>query len=262
MSDGEQEFEALDTNQIKMAEFLIEEQHPIAKTHYDIAFPWLCCISKCIRKSKERGEQDDIKNGPKQPLLDQKSMPDSKEAKKLRAMEKKKSQRNQMVKEDMKGVDPFFSLGFGLIAYRKTLFSLMMLFFVMSSITFPILQTYSSGVAINTNTTTSKFGVYSLANMGYSSIQCNSVPFGMEKLVLQCPYGSISGIVKDGVGINPKGSGSRDACLINSNNTDCSKNLDMVEFNKTFNSDCVGNQTCSFTFDSSSNYLLGNDATC
>jgi len=120
----------------------------------------------------------------KQSLLDNLNIPLSKEAKKLRAMEKKKAQRNKEFDKDMQGVDPFFSLGFGLIAYRKTLFSLMLLFFVMSALTYPILDTYKAGTAIDVNTTTSKYGMYSLANMGYSSLQCNSVPLGMEKLVL------------------------------------------------------------------------------
>jgi hypothetical protein len=34
-----------------MAEILIEEQHDIAQTPYDIAFPWLCCIYGCIRRN-------------------------------------------------------------------------------------------------------------------------------------------------------------------------------------------------------------------
>ena len=53
----------------------------------------------------------------------------------------------------MKDLDPFLSLGFGLIAYRKTLFSLMILFFVMSVVTYPILKTYEAGGAIDTGST-------------------------------------------------------------------------------------------------------------
>ena len=116
----------------------------------------------------------------------------------------------------MKGLDPFLSLGFGLMAYRKTLYSLMLLFIVMSVITYPILKTYEAGGAIDVENTITKYGVYSLGNMGYSSLQCNTVPFGMGKLVLSCPYGSISGIVENGLGINEKDGGNTDACLVNS----------------------------------------------
>ena len=58
-----------------------------------------------------------------------------------------------IIKKDMKDLDPFLSLGFGLIAYRKTLFSLMILFFVMSVVTYPILKTYEAGGAIDTGST-------------------------------------------------------------------------------------------------------------
>ena len=248
----EKDFQALKTDQIRMAQMLIDEQHPIAKTPYDIAFPWLCCFCGCIRKC--RAHDNEVKkeeNNLKQSLLDNLNIPLSKEAKKLRAMEKKKAQRNKEFDKDMQGVDPFFSLGFGLIAYRKTLFSLMMLFFVMSALTYPILDTYKAGTAIDVNTTTSKYGMYSLANMGYSSLQCNSVPFGMEKLVLQCPYGSISAIVENGVGINPYKSDDAHrtvACLKNEVNTACSDKFDVAKFKASFNTDCVGEKSCHFTF--------------
>lgn len=158
----------------------------------------------------------------------------------------------------MKGLDPYLSLGFGLIAYRKSLFSLMCLFMVMSVTTHPILTTYESGIAIDANLTTSKYGTKSLGNLGYSSIQCTSVPFGMGKLVLSCPYGSISGIVKNGLGINEKGSNYTTACLVNATtfgNDVCSNDIDSTTFYDDFDNNCIGNETCSFTFGATNKYV-------
>ena len=157
----------------------------------------------------------------------------------------------------MKNEDPFLSLGFGLMSYRKTLYSLMILFFIMSGVTNPILETYKSGIGINANTTTSKYGIYSLGNLGYSSLQCNPVPFGMGKLVLTCPYGSISGIVPNGLGINAKGSTTMDACLVSNatdiDNKSCSDQLDKDMFMKDFDKNCVGYESCSFTLNTTNN---------
>ena len=85
--------------------------------------------------------------------------------------------------------------------------------------------------------------------MGYSSLQCKTVPFGMGKLVLSCPYGSISGIVENGLGINEKDGGNTDACLVNSTvfkNDICS--VDTTTFYDEFDKNCVGYESCSFTF--------------
>ena len=51
--DAPKEFKSLDENQIKMAQILIEEQHPIAQTHLEIAFPWICCCCGWFRKEDE-----------------------------------------------------------------------------------------------------------------------------------------------------------------------------------------------------------------
>ena len=99
--------------------------------------------------------------------------------------------------------DPYLSLGFGLIAYRYTLMSITCLFLLLSAVSYPLLQTYKKGGAIDTNYIESKFGNYSLANLGYSSVQCKTVPFYQQKMTLSCPYGEIGSIVPDGFGVTP-----------------------------------------------------------
>jgi hypothetical protein len=55
-----------------MAEILIEEQHDIAETHYDIAFPWLCCLWGFIRRCRESDEESsgEKKKDAKQSLIE------------------------------------------------------------------------------------------------------------------------------------------------------------------------------------------------
>jgi len=118
-----------------------------------------------------------------------------------------------------------------------------MAFAAFSVITFPILETYSNGTGINESTST-RYGRFSIANLGYSSVQCSSIPVAMGKMALTCPYGNITNLVENGVGINSVDSPVRDACLVDfgleSGNAKCSSNMDHTKVVDTFNSECVG----------------------
>jgi hypothetical protein len=61
--------------------------------------------------------------------------------------------------------------GFGLIAYRGTLFSLAIFFACMSILVYPMINSFNGGTAITASVQTN-YGNYSIANLGYSSIQC------------------------------------------------------------------------------------------
>jgi len=43
---------------------------------------------------------------------------------------------------------------------------------------------------------------YTIANLGYSTVQCKSTNMMTNKLFLQCPYGKISSILPGGIGLN------------------------------------------------------------
>jgi len=119
--------------------------------------------------------------------------------------------------------DPYLSLGFGLIAYRRTLFSLSVGFAIMSAIMYPTIKAYSQGGAIDFEATETPYGLFSIANLGYSSVQCGTVPFNQQSLILTCPYGVITRIVDEGkgFGVTPVSSPHRDACL----RTDTNQNI-------------------------------------
>jgi len=79
--------------------------------------------------------------------------------------EKKKAQRLQGEAED-----PFDQLGFGLMAYRKTIWTLVCLFGALSLVVAPVIKVYSAGDGIDTKFVKTSFGEYSLGNLGYSSV--------------------------------------------------------------------------------------------
>jgi hypothetical protein len=86
---------------------------------------------------------------------------------------------------------------------------------VLSIIAYPMIHTYQNGGAIDTFVTQTKYGVYSLANLGYSTVQCGTMPFNQKELTLSCPYGRIEKIVNQdqGFGVTPFDSDAVDACL-------------------------------------------------
>jgi hypothetical protein len=99
--------------------------------------------------------------------------------------------------------------------YKKTLFQLMKIFFMFSIITYPLLYSYQHqtfpGIPEETST---KWGKSSLANLGYSRVQCTVVPISFNKMSLTCPYGYMTKIVEGGVGINSRKGIHPDGCLI------------------------------------------------
>jgi hypothetical protein len=78
-------------------------------------------------------------------------------------------------------------------------------------------STYENGGAIDMEVTPTKFGNSSIANLGYSTVQCATIPFNQKALTLTCPYGKITNIVDEGngFGATPFNSPARDACLRN-----------------------------------------------
>lgn len=58
----------------------------------------------------------------------------------------------------------------------------------------PVIYEYGHSHAINTNITSTPYGMFSIANLGYSSVQCRSVGLNMKTFVMTCPYGKIQGI--------------------------------------------------------------------
>jgi hypothetical protein len=94
---------------------------------------------------------------------------------------------------------------------------------------YPVIKIYEGGMAIDIEQVDTNYGIYSIANLGYSSVQCKSTPFTMRQMVLTCPFGDITSILDEGTafGVTPASSTKKDACRRSENysNLECSKKL-------------------------------------
>ena len=100
----------------------------------------------------------------------------------LRAMRLKKKEADLLKKKDVQQLgDPYLIYGFGLIAYRNTLFILSMAFIFFTVLALPLIETYKTGTSWKEGN--SKFGYLSLGNLGYNSVQCQNMQLNMARTV-------------------------------------------------------------------------------
>ena len=257
MEDEGELMQSLNKQQVEMAQMFVSELHPISETPISTSFPWLCgwvyyARRCCGWERRPKKVYDDTEFAGKHLTKEQKKMKRLRERKKIQDAQKQ-------IDDD--GKDPYLSLGYGLIAYRKTLFAMSMAYVLFSLFAYPIIQTYHESNAIHDSVST-RYGRYSIANLGYSSVQCGTIPFGMAKMVLSCPYGNITSMVVNGTGINSMNSNNRDACIIDNSqfsNSKCSGYLKEDLIKTQFDQHCLGERTCTFDFSNRWDYLQGAD---
>jgi len=71
----------------------------------------------------------------------------------------------------------------------------------------------------------------------------------MNNMQLSCPYGVMTGIVENGVGINKENAEIRDACLVDDakfGNKNCSDKINMSVINDFFTANCINKNSCDF----------------
>ena len=88
-------------------------------------------------------------------------------------------------------------------------FSLIALFSI------PVIILYRSGGGINFNIDVkSRYGLFSIANLGMDTVNCAVIPFVLESFHLKCPYGKLGELKSNKFGINTYKSEFRDACIV------------------------------------------------
>ena len=90
--------------------------------------------------------------------------------------------------------------GYGIVAYRNTLFTMILAFLVFTVLAVPSMMFYSRGTAYSLNYKgTVGNEIYSIGNLGYSNIQCENAPLGIGIMTMACSYGTIGKIVDYGI---------------------------------------------------------------
>ena len=83
--------------------------------------------------------------------------------------------------------------GVGLNIFRSFLEDMPKLFGLIGLISIPVIILYRSGGGINLNIDAkSKYGLFSIANLGMDTVNCAVIPFNLESFHLKCPYGKLS----------------------------------------------------------------------
>jgi len=59
--------------------------------------------------------------------------------------------------------------------------------------------------------------------MGYSSSQCQRIPFDLLKITMFCPFGYVTDVKY--LGINPSGILDRDSCVSTKDNAKCNNHI-------------------------------------
>ena len=279
--------------QVKLAKKEIEELHPIKKTPLDVSFPVIFwpwgALKRCCKDDAKEEQEADNKVAFLAGFGDKFADANDPNVKKRLAAkaerERKKAEAAKLAKRDF-STDPIGAYGFGLIAYRGTLGALVGFFFCMSFLLSPVIYDYEHSHAINTNITQTPYGMFSIANLGYSSVQCRSVGLNMKTIVMTCPYGKIAGIsdfewndpqnpqpennAGPAFGLNPAkiigedevkyDNTFKDACRRQTSfpdeygeyqpkfsNKECSEELDEEKIKTTFEA-CRGEESCQITF--------------
>jgi len=117
------------------------------------------------------------------------------------AKKSKKQKKNNLTNEEKLAENPLARLGFGIVAYIDILWTLIVVFGIFSILLLPTLHYYQAGTGYKlvSNTT---YETATLGNLGYSSVQCKSMPIEIGTLQMQCPYGVIGEVLDYGVNLN------------------------------------------------------------
>ena len=137
-----------------MAYEIIDENHPLNQTPLEKAFPILKPFIKCCKKEEQQEE------GFQQHLLDDKQK------------RKGTKQKKPKVSEEDLNRDPYLLLGYGMIAYRDLMLTLICIFALFSALMIPAFIFYTGQAGYGTTDGVGFASAYSLGSFGYSYVGC------------------------------------------------------------------------------------------
>jgi hypothetical protein len=153
--------------------------------------------------------------------------------------------------------DPYNALGFGMVAYRDLMLTLMCLWGACSLLMAPALHYYSSGSGYGGSY--GSYDKYSLGNFGYSTTECQTVPVDLNKITMECTYGVISDIYY--IGINPSNMSDKDTCSPSDYNAECTVALNITFLELVESNITSGDLTSSYSYTYTSDELWDSSVT-
>lgn len=180
------------------------------------AFEWLGAVT-CYKKAQVDDNYEQVKSDTEKSKT---VMVNGKAIVKKAPRKKKNPISGDAVKEN-----PINQLGFGIVAYVNILWTLIWTFILYSLFLGPVMMFFGEGSAYADVLSKSSYLDFSLGNMGYSSVQCASIPTNVDRLSLSCPYGTIGEFLD--YGINPL-LNNKNTCVNNDANSMCKPDADFV----------------------------------
>lgn len=142
------EFEPIKADQLAYAQELLDELHPLDDTPLCTVYPLLGVFTKCgvpecpKKRTKTDDENHSLGAENEDPLLKRKKTMtvNGKEVSK-----KKKKKKKNNLSEDVFKEDPIGALGFGIVAYRDILWTLIVVFGLFTLLVWPTKMAFEKG---------------------------------------------------------------------------------------------------------------------
>ena len=152
--------------------------------------------------------------------------------------------------------DPLDQLGFGIVAYNQLMRKFTWLFLFFSILMAPAIYFNGLGTGYAFVPAAMKsYEGHTLGNLGYSSVQCQTIPIVVGKLSLSCPFGVIGEFYDYGVNSEDDG-GAPGSCMTTEFNEACKpdnqKFSDILE-------DAKGKQEVTVTLSQDDIYFANSD---
>ena len=211
--------------QIKYAQELLDELHPIAKTPLFVVYPGLRPFRRCLGCIPQMQYEETLQTEQEHEMSDLLAGQEVQSTVVINGrtvIKKKVAKVRKQVKAKTEGSDPLDQLGFGIVAYTTIMNTMIWLFVGFSLLLVPTMINYRSGDAY-AGDARAGHAVGMISNMGYSTVECQNSPVSLGQFTLTCPYGAVGTILDYGVN-NPVDGSPVDACVKNSINKACSPN--------------------------------------
>ena len=181
-----------------------------------MAYPYLkyvtskCCYGLPFFQPYDGEESNNLVHDEEEQPLNQGSNTyfiNGKEYKKRSKKPKKKQ-----LSEKATDSEPLAQLGFGIVAYTGMLYYMIWAFAFYTLLLIPTFIFYGKGTAYDNVGDQSKLGYApkTLGALGYSSYQCNSIPYSVGTYSFSCEYGTVGTVTS--YGVNP--GTARGTCMV------------------------------------------------